>query len=154
MSNINTHGTDCTDTEWVEYCNMPQIRDNETPSEWMIRIWECLMYFRENNLFNSESKKYLEGRKLITYWSKVNGFYKSYVPEIGMERHWATHCTENTFCGVSYDEYLLKIKQKSTSGYIYDNEYALHRYKLWKSISLLFIDAFFIYTGFKLETWS
>lgn len=49
-----------------------------------------------------------------------------------MERHWATHCTGNTFCGVSYDEYLLKIKQKSTSGYIYDNEYALHRYKLWK----------------------
>src|SRR5437660_12899867 len=48
-----------------------------------------------------------------------------------MERHWASHCTGNSFCGVNYDEYLLKIKQKSISGYIYDNEYALHRYELW-----------------------
>ena len=44
---------------------------------------------------------------------------------------WATHCTGNTFCDISYDEYLLKIEQKSISGYIYDNEYALHRYGLW-----------------------
>src|SRR5207244_10808073 len=49
-----------------------------------------------------------------------------------MERHWACHCTRNSFCGVSYDEYLLKIEQKSISGYIYDNEYALHRYGLWE----------------------
>ncbi|RHZ49062.1 hypothetical protein Glove_534g4 [Diversispora epigaea] len=47
-----------------------------------------------------------------------------------MERHWASHCTGNTFCGVNYDEYL-KIKQKSNSTYNFDNEYALHRYKLW-----------------------
>lgn len=63
---------------------MPQIHDNETPSEWMIRIWEHLIYFRENNLFPSESKKYLEARKLIRYWSEVNGFYISYAPEIGI----------------------------------------------------------------------
>ncbi|CAG8659737.1 3452_t:CDS:2, partial [Racocetra persica] len=31
MVGINTRGTDCTDAEWIEYCNMPQIRDNETP---------------------------------------------------------------------------------------------------------------------------
>ena len=49
-----------------------------------------------------------------------------------MERHWASHCTGNSFCGVNYDEYLLKIEQKSISGYIYDNEYALHRYQLWE----------------------
>ncbi|RHZ75338.1 hypothetical protein Glove_216g16 [Diversispora epigaea] len=30
------------------------------------------------------NKKYLEARKLITYWSDVNGFYKSYTPEIGI----------------------------------------------------------------------
>ncbi|CAH1771162.1 12245_t:CDS:1, partial [Entrophospora sp. SA101] len=50
---------------------------------------------------------------------------------IGMERHWASHCTGNSYCGVSYDVYLLKIKQKSISGYIYDNEHALHQYGLW-----------------------
>ena len=151
-------GTDCTDAEWDEYCKMPQIRDNETPSEWMNRIWPRLQYFRENDLLPYNSKKYLEARKLITYWSEVNGFYKSYAPEIGiaicfscnqlvytgkrtkntgnynhigMERHWASHCTGNSFCGVNYDEYLLKIEQKSISGYIYDNEYALHHYELW-----------------------
>ncbi|CAG8810441.1 34635_t:CDS:2, partial [Gigaspora margarita] len=31
MVGINTHETNCTDAEWIEYCNMPQIRDNETP---------------------------------------------------------------------------------------------------------------------------
>ncbi len=77
-------GTDCTDAEWDEYCKMPQIRDNETPSEWMNRIWPRLQYFRENDLLPYNSKKYLEARKLITYWSEVNGFYKSYAPEIGI----------------------------------------------------------------------
>ncbi|RIB16205.1 hypothetical protein C2G38_2190585 [Gigaspora rosea] len=35
---------------------MPQIRDNETPSEWMKRIWERLTYFRENNLLPNSRK--------------------------------------------------------------------------------------------------
>src|SRR5207244_3614627 len=52
---------------------------------------------------------------------------------IGMERHWASHCTGNCFCGVSYDDYLLKIEQKAISGYNFDNEFALHRYGLWMS---------------------
>ncbi len=50
---------------------------------------------------------------------------------VGIERHWASHCTGNAYCGVNYDEYLLRIEQKSISGYIYDNEYALHCYELW-----------------------
>jgi hypothetical protein len=48
-----------------------------------------------------------------------------------MERHWKFSCTGNKYCGVSYDEYLLKLEKKSISGYDYDNEYALHRYGLW-----------------------
>jgi hypothetical protein len=153
MVSINTHETDCTDAEWIEYCNMPQIRDNETPSEWMKRIWERLTYFRENNLLPNESKKYLEARKLIRLPNSG-----SYAPEIGiaicfscdqlvytgkrkknignynhigMERHWKFSCTGNKYCGVTYNEYLLKVKKKSISGYNYDNEYALHRYELW-----------------------
>ncbi|RHZ78131.1 hypothetical protein Glove_167g36 [Diversispora epigaea] len=150
-------GTNCTDTEWDEYVKMPQILKGETPSEWMKRIWERLTYFRKNDLLLTQSKKYLEARKLIELWNKYRGNYDSYAPEIGiaicfscdrlvytgeqtknignynhigMERHWASHCTGNTFCGVNYDEYL-KIKQKSNSMYNFDNEYALHRYRLW-----------------------
>ncbi|RHZ71990.1 hypothetical protein Glove_248g54 [Diversispora epigaea] len=150
-------GTNCTDTEWDEYVKMPQILKGETPSEWMKRIWERLTYFRKNDLLPTQSKKYLEARKLIELWNKYRGNYDSYAPEIGiaicfscdrlvytgertknignynhigMERHWASHCTGNTFCGVNYDEYL-KIKQKSNSMYNFDNEYALHRYRLW-----------------------
>ncbi|CAG8836891.1 27464_t:CDS:1 [Gigaspora margarita] len=153
-------GTNCTDAEWDEYLKIGNVSSNETPTEWMNRIWSRLQYFRENDLLPTNSKKYLEARKLIIYWSEVNGFYKSYVPEIGiaicfscnqlaytskrtknirnynhigMERHWASHCTGNSYCGVSYDEYLLKIKKKSISGYDYDNEHVLHHYKLWES---------------------
>ena len=132
---------------------MPQVRDNETPSEWMDRIWPRLQYFRENDLLPTGSKKYLEARRLIRL---PNG--GSYAPEIGiaicfscnrlvytgqrtknmgnynhigMEKHWKFSCTGNKYCGVNYEEYL-KIKQKSNSGYDYDNKYALHRYELWK----------------------
>ena len=152
MVGINTRRTDCSDAEWIEYCNMSQIRNNETPSEWMKRIWERLIYFRENNLFPSESNKYLEARRLIRLPNSG-----SYAPEIGiaicfscdqlvytgqrkknignynhigMERHWKFSCTGNKYCGVNYEEYL-KIKQESNSGYDYDDKYALHRYGLW-----------------------
>ncbi|CAG8456711.1 4731_t:CDS:1 [Dentiscutata heterogama] len=155
MSNrgyYNAYGTECTSGEYVK---MPQVHTNETPSEWMKRIWLRLQYFRENDLLPIESKKYLEARRLIRLPNSG-----SYAPEIGiaicfscdqlvytgqrkknignynhigMERHWASHCTGNSYCEVSYDEYLLKIEKKSISGYNYDNEYALHRYKLWES---------------------
>ncbi|CAG8853896.1 9696_t:CDS:2, partial [Gigaspora margarita] len=39
-----------------------------------------------------------------------------------MERHWKFSYTGNKSCGVSYNEYLLKVKKKSISGYDYDNE--------------------------------
>ncbi|CAG8733676.1 490_t:CDS:2 [Cetraspora pellucida] len=139
MVGINTRGTDCTDAEWIEHCNMPQVRTNETPSE-------------ENDLLPIESKKYLEARRLIRLPNS-----SSYAPEIGiaicfscdqlvytgqrkknignynhlgMERHWKFLCTGNKYCGVNYEEYL-KIKQESNSGYDYDSKYALHRYGLW-----------------------
>ncbi|CAG8852794.1 31380_t:CDS:2, partial [Gigaspora margarita] len=121
MVGINTRKTDCTNAKWIEYCNMSQIRDNETPSD----------------------KKYLEARRLIRLPNS-----SSYTPEIriaicfscnqlvytrqrkknienynhiGMERHWKFSYTGNKYCSVSYDEYLLKVKKKSISGYNYDN---------------------------------
>ena len=72
-------GSKCTDDEWTEYCQMPQVRTNETPGKWKERIWERLMYFRENALLPSQSKKYLEARKLIRF---PDG--SSYAPEIGI----------------------------------------------------------------------
>ncbi|CAG8855061.1 42043_t:CDS:1, partial [Gigaspora margarita] len=52
---------------------------------------------------------------------------------IGIEKYWATHCTGNSFCSVSYDEYLQGVEQKAIYGYNYDNEYVLYRYELWES---------------------
>ncbi|CAG8832471.1 27748_t:CDS:2, partial [Gigaspora margarita] len=116
-------GTNCTDAEWDEYCKMSQIRDNETPSEWMKRIWPRLQYFRENDLL--PNKRYFEARKEILLWNGIRRCYDSYAPEIGIaicfscnkliyvgqrtknirnynhigiEKHWATYCTENSFC--------------------------------------------------------
>jgi len=63
---------------------MPQVHAHETPSEWKKRIWSRLQYFRNNDLLPITSKKYLEARKEIRYWSDVNGFWKSYSPAIGI----------------------------------------------------------------------
>ncbi|RHZ71752.1 hypothetical protein Glove_253g30 [Diversispora epigaea] len=136
FSSLVAHSSSkCLNEEWNEYVKMPQVHNNETPSEWMNRIWLCLQYFRENDLLPTQSKKYLEPRKNIC---NVSGFNTSYAPEIGiaicfscnqlvytgqqtknignynhigMERHWASHCSGNSFCGVSYNEYL-KIEKK------------------------------------------
>ncbi|CAH1770561.1 11623_t:CDS:1, partial [Entrophospora sp. SA101] len=43
-------GTNCTDAEWDEILEMGIVSSNETPTEWMNRIWPHLQYFRENNL--------------------------------------------------------------------------------------------------------
>ena len=58
---------------------MPQVRSNETPGKWKERIWARLTYFRENDLLSSQSKRYLEARKLTRF--SDGG---SYAPEIGI----------------------------------------------------------------------
>ncbi|CAG8852119.1 42197_t:CDS:2, partial [Gigaspora margarita] len=131
-------GSKCSNEEWSEYVKMPQVHTNETS---------------KNDLLPIESKKYLEARRLIhlpnsslyTFEIRIaicfscnqlvyTGQRKKNIGNynhIGMERHWKFLCTSNKFCGVSYKEYLQKIKKKFISGYDYDNEYALYRYKLW-----------------------
>ncbi|CAG8841391.1 46261_t:CDS:2, partial [Gigaspora margarita] len=121
-------GSKCSNEEWSEYVKMPQVHTNETPSEWMKRIWKHLTYFRENNLLPIESKKYLKARKLIQLpnseeYRKLQPYRNGEALEI--------LCTSNKYCGISYEEYLQKIEKKSILGYDYDNEYALHRYGLW-----------------------
>ncbi|CAG8628383.1 8777_t:CDS:2 [Gigaspora margarita] len=118
-------GSKCSDEEWSEYVEMPQVRTNETPCEWMKRIWER---FTSSYAPEIGIAIYFSCNQLV-YTSKRTKNIGNY-NYIGMERHWASHCMGNSYCGVSYDEYLLKIKKKSISGYDYDNEYALHHYKL------------------------
>ncbi|RHZ59977.1 hypothetical protein Glove_360g15 [Diversispora epigaea] len=146
MSNFNSlvahKDSKCSDAEWDEYVKMSQIQDNETS---------------KNDLLPTQSKKYLEAKKLIELWNKYRGNYDSYAPEIGiaicfscdrlvytgertknignynhigMKRHWSSSYTSNQYCNVNYEKYL-KIKQKSNSEYNFDIEYVLHRYRLW-----------------------
>src|SRR5437016_13598512 len=70
-------GTNCTDAEWDEILEMSIVSLNETPTDWMERIWERLTYFRENDLLPYNSKKYLEARKIITYWPRLMDFGKT-----------------------------------------------------------------------------
>nr|CAG8574685.1 7364_t:CDS:1 [Entrophospora candida] len=137
-------GSKCSEEEWSEYCWMPVVRTNETPSEWKERIWVRLQYFRENDLLPYESKDYFKARKLIQF---PDG--NSYAPCIGiviclscnqlvhtgeyikrMEIHWKFSCTGNKYCRINYEEYM-KIKQKPESERNFDN-IALNYYELWK----------------------
>ena len=145
-------GTNLTFDEWDEYCAMPQIQDNETPSEWKERIWPRLQYFRDNNILPESGKKYLKGRKIIYSWdnstdSIENGiaiclscdqlvyigknintgnYYHS-----GIEKHWRNSCSGNKFCGLDYSKYLETI-QKPKSTRSINEKHALYLYRLWQ----------------------
>ncbi|RIB09074.1 hypothetical protein C2G38_2209879 [Gigaspora rosea] len=108
MFSINTHGTDCTNAECIEYCNMPQIRDNETPSEWMKRIWERLTYFRENNLLPNVSKKYLEARRLIRLPNSG-----SYAPKIGIAICFSWYNYDNEYALHRYELWMQNAIKKT-----------------------------------------
>ncbi|RHZ82411.1 hypothetical protein Glove_109g185 [Diversispora epigaea] len=153
FSSLIAHGgSNCTDAEWDEYVRMGNVRDSETSTEWMDRIWPRLQYFRENNLLPTESKKYLEARKSVlvptlgTYAPAIglaicfscdqliyNGDQTAKMSGcnyIGMVRHWKFSCSGNKYCGVNHDEYL-KIKQKSNSAYTFDDKMHMYQYGLW-----------------------
>ena len=34
------------ETEWKDYCQLPGIHSKETPSDWMKRIWDRLMDYK------------------------------------------------------------------------------------------------------------
>ncbi|CAG8789899.1 1707_t:CDS:2, partial [Gigaspora margarita] len=90
-----------------EYVEMPQVRTNETPSDgsYAPEIGMAICFFCNQLVYTGKRTKNI-------------GNYN----HIGIERHWASHCMGNSYCGVSYNEYLLKIKKKSISGYDYDND--------------------------------
>ncbi|CAH1770672.1 11080_t:CDS:2, partial [Entrophospora sp. SA101] len=73
-------------------------------------------------------------RKLITYWSEVNGFYKSYAPEISIAICFS--CNQLVYTGkrtknIGNYNHIGMEKHWASHWYIYDNEYALHQYELW-----------------------
>ncbi|RHZ80526.1 hypothetical protein Glove_134g260 [Diversispora epigaea] len=119
--------------------------------------FSSLLAHGSSKYLNKEWNKCLEISQVRIDETPIHGFWKSYLPairiticfscnqlvyiesqiknirnynHIGMERHWASHCTGNIFCGVNYNEYL-KIKQNFISRYNYDNEYTSHHYGLW-----------------------
>ena len=140
---LNRH----TPEEWAEYCNMAQVRTNETPAEWKERIWGRLTYFREKSLL--PNKRYLQARKLILLADGT-----SYAPTIEivicfscdelvytgkymyveayMKKHWKTLCIGNKYCELKYEDYL-KITQKPKFDRTFDDTYALRYYELWMS---------------------
>jgi len=144
----------CSDEEWTECCWMSHVRINETPGEWKERIWPRLQYFRDNDLLpTGKGKKYLEARKLsqvssrdsytptiglaicfscdqLVYIGKMTKNMGNNYNHIGMEKHWATHCTGNKYCDVSYEEWQ-KIIQKPYSARKFDEDYALRLYEIW-----------------------
>ncbi|CAH1769219.1 10293_t:CDS:1 [Entrophospora sp. SA101] len=155
FSELMAHsGSKCSNDEWTEYCQMPQVRTNETPGEWKERIWTRLQYFRDYDLLpTGGGEKYLEARRLtqvpsgnlyaptigmaicfscdqLVYIGEMTKNMGNNYNHIGMEKHWATHCTGNKYCGVSYEEYQ-KITQKPKSACKFDDSYALRRYELW-----------------------
>ncbi|CAG8814847.1 36135_t:CDS:2, partial [Gigaspora margarita] len=86
-------GSKCLDEEWSEYVEIPQVRTNEIPSEWMKRIWKRLTSYtfeiRIAICFSCNQLVYTGQRK------KNIGNYN----HIEMERHWKFSCTGNKFCG-------------------------------------------------------
>src|SRR6266487_2529595 len=105
-------------TEWRDNCRFPVIHKGETPSDWMKRIWDQLMNYKNNNHLTNDKKRYLIDTKMEYLWEGDLGhavevniaicYYSCnqfvYVDKrVGyelyhnykMEKHWCTNCTGN-----------------------------------------------------------
>ncbi|RHZ76057.1 hypothetical protein Glove_207g17 [Diversispora epigaea] len=114
VSLSESHGTNCTDAEWDKYIRIGIVRDSETPTE-------------ENNLLPTESKKYLEARKLVLVPT-----LGTYAPAIGLAICFS--CDQLIFNGdqtakMSGCNYIGM--QKSNSAYTFDDKMHMYQYGLW-----------------------
>jgi len=126
------------------------IHNGEIPSDWKKRIWNQLIYYKNNNKLIDNQKWYLIARKLkylyegqFSYPIEVNiaicySCNKLVYSKIGcdsyyfMDNHWSTNCTRNTYCNISYKDYIeLKNRSELTIS-IYEKK-AIYRYELWIS---------------------
>ena len=138
------------DTQWRDNSRFPVIHKGETPSDWIKRIWDQLMNYRNNNKLTDDKKRYLIARKMEYLWEGDLGhsvevniaicyncdiihilFYrhKQIDHSYKMEEHWRTNCTGNRHCDISFKEYT-ELKQKlKTERDIY-TRLAIYRYEL------------------------
>ncbi|CAI2183469.1 12290_t:CDS:2, partial [Funneliformis geosporum] len=113
--------------EYVEYIGMRYIENGETPTEWKIRIWNRLIYFRNKKSYTYGEEDCFYVHKALphlvdgqTYsltceryvYNCMKGKFKTekfrYISFNG--EHWATACTGNKFRKLNFKEYM-EIKQ-------------------------------------------
>ncbi|CAG8559887.1 42299_t:CDS:1, partial [Gigaspora margarita] len=138
------------DIEWRDNSQFPVIRKGETPSDWMKRIWDQLVIYRNNNKLTDCHKWYLIARKMKYLWEgdlghsvKVNiaichscdqlvyvdqksNSYHNYK----MVEHWRSQCIENKFCEMSFEEYM-ELKDKPKDNINYFTKIAFDQYEMW-----------------------
>ncbi|CAG8773046.1 17344_t:CDS:1, partial [Dentiscutata heterogama] len=110
------------DTEWRDNCQFFVIRNGETPSDWMKRIWDQLMNYKNSNRLNDDKKRYLIARKMVYLYESDLGYAidisiaicylcnKLIYSKMGcgyecgfrhfMNEHWSTNCTGNAYCDI------------------------------------------------------
>jgi len=93
------------------------IHKGETPSDWMKRIWDQLINYKNSNRLNDDKKRYLIVRKMVYLYESDLGHAtgvsiaicyscnKLIYSRIGrgnecwflyfMDEHWSTNCTGN-----------------------------------------------------------
>ncbi|RHZ69115.1 hypothetical protein Glove_290g112 [Diversispora epigaea] len=140
------------ETEWKDYCQLPEIHSKETPSDWMKRIWDRLMDYKNRGRLAGSMKRYIIANKMKYLWEGDLGHAvginiaicyscnKLVYSNIGckyeichfMDKHWSTNCTGNAYCDISFRDYIeFKNKLKSGLTNSFDEKQAIRRYKLW-----------------------
>ncbi|CAG8831819.1 1684_t:CDS:1, partial [Racocetra persica] len=111
-----------------------------------------LTNYKNNNRLTSDKKRYLIARKMKYLWEGNLGhavdvsiaiyhLYNELVySKIGrgyeyrfhhfMDEHWGTNCTGNTYCDISYKDYM-ELKSRSEVSNFYFEKKAIHCYELW-----------------------
>lgn len=90
------NGFEGTYEEYVEYTSLHRIMNGETPSDWKNRIWDRLMYFRNN-------KNYMYSEKDCFYAYKAKSYLvdgQEYVRECGMAICYS--CNQLVYLGIHY----------------------------------------------------
>ncbi|RHZ77539.1 hypothetical protein Glove_176g5 [Diversispora epigaea] len=140
------------ETEWKDYCQLPGIHSKETPSDWMKRIWDRLMDYKNRGRLAGSMKRYIIANKMKYLWEGDLGHAvgvniaicyscnKLVYSNIGckygichfMDKHWSTNCTGNAYCDISFRDYIeFKNKLKSGLTNSFDEKQAIRRYELW-----------------------
>jgi hypothetical protein len=138
--------------EMSEYYKLAVIKPGETPLDWKERIWERLMYFKNNNKLNGPRNCYLIARKMVGYnvytpggraektniaicfsceqlvYIKLGAKYPWYY-DCQIEDHWLK-CKGNEFSTISFEKYM-EIKHKSNDNLYSFDSHCRYHYEIW-----------------------